>query len=298
MDTIGHNSGLTLTDLLTEETVVLKGRADALVDSANRATVTDGETAEKATVLAKMLGEHSKEIETARKIRKQPFLDGCTTVDSHFGAIKTPVDTARTAVILLIDQYRREQEQKAAEERRRVEEEARKAREAELRAEAARVAAEQARLRAEEEARLAIERARQAEEAAKAAGDREAAEKAARERAEAQAREARERQAASARALEAEIARNAAAAKAETIEVKAASIEFGPIDTGLGVKAHGRRKPIGRIIDLKAALKHALKIDEPTIRAAVQSVLDRQVKAKVPTFPGCEIVEESTTVIR
>lgn len=297
---IGHNSG-SLAEELVEETVDLKKRAEDLAASAGRCVVTDADTAGKATLLAKMIRTHVQDIDARREERKRPFLEAGRTVDQHFANIasvivqfdakKRPIGGPLFDVLQKIDGYQREQERKAAEERRRLEEEARKQREAAEAAERARREAEERERRAAEEAARKV---REAEEAARRAGDKAAAAEAARKRAEQEKAEAEARQRRMQQELEAERAREQAAA----LERQAAAVQAGPVDTGYGVKATRRTVRVGTIVDLKKALAHALKVDEAAIRTAVQGVVDRQIKAKVAAFPGVEITEQSSTVIR
>lgn len=128
LSAIGHNSGAApLTEMLPEETIDLKSRADELVAAAGRAAVTDDETAGKAVTMAKMLKEHAKKIDDTRKTRKEPFLEDGRTVDRHFQALAEPVTKAVISVVALIDGYRRQKDAEAAAERRRIQDEADKA---------------------------------------------------------------------------------------------------------------------------------------------------------------------------
>lgn len=277
---IGDNSGASLAEVLAEETAALVERARALADGASRAVVTDEETAGKATVLAKMIKDHIKAIEDARETAKAPHLEAGRTVDAHFAGITSTLvvfDAKKKvtggplySVLGLIDSYRAEQERIAAAERKRLEEEAQKAREEAAAAERARQAAEQ-------------EAARQAEEARKA-GDREAA--------------ARAEAAAAQQKLAGEIAQREAAKRAAELDRKAAETRAAPIDTGLGVKASGRTTYQGQIVDFDKAIRWAIKLDRPAILAAVQAVVDRQVRAKNHTIPGVEVKPVTSTVIR
>lgn len=299
---IGHNSGLTnLGDILVEETAALRQRAEHLAAGAGRCVITDDETAGKATLLAKMLKEHVKVIDEARTSAKDPYLTAGRAVDAHFAELtrliaivdsKGKVIGGPLANVLgMVDSYRREQDAKAEAERRRLEEEARRQREAAEAAERARREAEEKAAREAEEARRRIE---EAAHAAREAGDREAAEKAARERAEAEKR-ASEARAAS---LQAEMESRKRQEEAEALERQAAETKTAAIDSGLGAKASGRKVCRVEITDLKAALKHALKVDEASVLAAVQAIYDRQVKVGVRTLPGAVVHESTVTVIR
>lgn len=277
---IGSNSGANLAEVLAEESAALAARAADLAAAAGRAAVTDEDTAGKATILAKMMRDHLKAIDDAREQSKRPYLEAGRTVDAHYSSIagtlatfdakKKPIGGPLCDVLTMIDGYRREQERLAEIERQRLAEEARKARE-----EAA--AAERARQEAEREA------ARQAEEARKA-GDREAA-----ARAEAEAAQQR---------LAAEIAQREASERAAELDRQASETRAAPIDTGLGVKASSRTTYQGTIVDFDKAIRWAVKLDRPAILAAVQAVVDRQVRAKNHTIPGVEVKPVTSTVIR
>lgn len=291
---IGHNQP-PLTELLAEETVALKSRADDLIASAGRAKVEDDETAGRATTLAKMLAEHSKAIDKAREERKAPFLEAGRTVDRHFGALKQPVDVAKGQVVALLDAYRRKKEAEAAAERRRLEEEARKAREA---AEAAererrRIEEEAARQRreAEEAQRRAEEEARRQGDAAKAAEAARAREAAARQRAEEERKADEER-------LAAEVEARRQRERADELAKQAAETTAAPIASEYGQKAFAKKVFKARITDLTAAIRHCRKVDEAAIREAVQKIYDRQVRAGVRELPGADVTEDSATVIR
>ena len=123
---IGHNKPPTLREELEIETLDLQARNRELIGAAERCEVTDDDTAAKATLLARMMKDQAKLIDTARVARKEPFLVAGRDVDAHFKTLVGPVETASSKVISLIDAYRRKKEAEAAAERRRIEEEARK----------------------------------------------------------------------------------------------------------------------------------------------------------------------------
>ncbi|HEV2674104.1 MAG TPA: hypothetical protein VGV37_06140 [Aliidongia sp.] len=294
--TIGHNSGAApLSEMLTEETSGLAARSNELVAATERAKVSDADTAGRATTLAKMLKEHAKKIDETRKVRKEPFLEDGRTVDRHFQALAAPVVEAADRVVKMIDQFRREEEAKAAAERRRLEEEARRQREAAEAAERARIAAEAQAQRERDEAQRLMEKAQR--EAA-ASEDRAAREQAQREAAQAQAKIDSENAAARQRALQAEIDNRNARDAAEELVRQAQATTAAPIASDYGIKASGRKVFTAEIIDLTAAIRHARKIDEAAVRDAVQKIFDRQVRAGVRDLPGATVTESSTTVIR
>lgn len=277
---IGSNSGASLAEVLAETTEAMVARAADLAAAAGRAAVTDEETAGKATILAKMIRDHVKAVDEAREQAKKPYLEAGRTIDAHYNGIagalvtydakKRPVGGPLHDVIGMIDAYRREQDRLAAEARQRLEDEARAAREAAAAADRARQAAE-------------AEAARQAE-AARLAGDREAVAKAEAEAAQ--------------RSLAAEVEQRRAAERAAELDRQAAATKAAPIDTGLGVKASGRTTYQGTIVDFDKAIRWAVKLDRPAILAAVQSVVDRQVRAKNHAIPGVEVNAVTSTVIR
>ena len=277
---IGSNSGASLAEVLAETTAAMAQRAADLAAAAGRAAVTDDETAGKATVLAKMIRDHVGLVDEAREQAKRPYLEAGRTVDAHFGGIigqlvtydakKKPAGGPLHAVLGMVDAWRAEQDRLAAVERKRLEDEARAAREAAAAAE---------RAREEAERRAAAEAAKAA-----AAGDREAAARAEADRAQ--------------RALAAEVERRQAAEHAAELERQAAAARPATIDTGLGVKASARTTYQGTIVDFDKAIRWAVKLDRPAILAAVQSVVDRQVRAKNHAIPGVEVAAVTSTVIR
>lgn len=294
-----------LAELLPEETAELQARARQLVDSAGRAVVTDEEGAVKATLLAGMIKDHLSAIDEARETRKRPFLEAGRTVDAHFNGIAGQLasfDPKRRViggplhtVLGLVDSYRRQKEAEAAAERRRLEEEARKQRAAAEAAAAAQREAEDRERRAREEA---DRRVREAEAAARSAVNAAEKEKAQRQAAEAEAARQGEERAAQQRQLDAEIERRAREEEAARLERQAAETVAAPINTGFGVKATRRTVWRVEIDDLKLALRHCLKVDEAALRACVQQVFDRQVKAGVRVLPGARVLEDSATTIR
>lgn len=268
---LSDNSALSLAEILEEETLPLRARAELLVGNAAKAKATTQEDVEKCVTLAGMFKDHLKKIEDARKERKQPFLDGGRAVDSHFNglaAILVTLDAKGRVtggplgkLMKGIDDYRREQERLAEIERRRLAEEARKAREAQE-------AAERARLEAERKA--------------------------------AEAESERDAEKARADALEAEMQAKWEQEEAERLQREAEMAAAPqPITTAYGVSA-GRRTVHKAVLDqdIRLALMHAMKIDPDAIRACVQSIYDKQVRAGVRSLPGATVVEDSATVIR
>lgn len=284
-----------LAERLADETAPLLARAKELAASAGRAAVTDEETAGKATLLAKMIKEHVAKIEAEREQVKKPYLEAGRTVDAHYKGIASTLADPLKSIIGMVDAYRREQEAKAAAERRRLEEEARKQREA---AEAAARAQREAEEREQRAAEEAARKVREAEEAAQRAANREAAAEAARKAAEARAEQEKAERQAAQRRLEAELEERAHRERAEALGRQAATAKAGPIDSGYGTKAHARKVYRAEITDMTAAIRHARKVDESAVRAAVQAIYDRQVKAGVRELPGAVVHEETTTVIR
>lgn len=294
-----HNLPPDLASVLEIETTELQTRADDLIAAGGRATVTDAETAKKATLLLGMIISHGKVVEAARETRKAPFLNDGRTVDQHFGRIKEPlVGTGAKlggiglTVQTMIQKYQDEQTRLAEIERKRLEEEARVAREAQAAAERAQREAEE---KAQREAAEAARKLAAAEEEARRAGNAEAAAKAAQERAEAAAKAA---EAESARRIANELAASEAAAAAEELERRASESKVTAIDTGYGVKASNRTKWVVTIDDLTAAIKHARKLNETAIRETVQKILDAQSRAGVRTIPGCTVSPENNIQIR
>jgi hypothetical protein len=304
---IGHNGppadDLPLAEQLAIETAALQKRADSLIATAGQMQVTDDESCGKAATLVKMIKDHAADIEKARKARKEPVLEAGRTIDGHFNAMAVlligtdpkKLGGAAGPLDAKIDELRRKREAEAAAEKRRLEEEARKQREAAAEAERARLAAEAETRRVQEEADRKV---REAEEAARAAGDKAAQEAASRQRAEADAAREKEEAAARERGLQAEIDQRKAEDAAADLERQAAATKAAPIDSGFGVKASGRKTYRAEITDLTAAIKHSRKVDEASIRAAVEAIYKRQVNAGVRTLPGATVHEDSTTTYR
>ncbi len=291
----------TLVEILATETTEIDQRITDLLGGVERAKVTDRESAGRATLLAGMLKDHIGVIDKARETRKRPALEECRAIDAHFNARigrlatfdpkKKVIGGPLFTVLNMVDQFRREEEARAEAERRRLAEEARVEREKAAAAERARREAEE---REEANARAAAERVRQAEEEARQAGTRAAAAAAAQARAEQAQAEAE----ASERRLAAEVEQRKTEATAAALEHQAATTIARPIDSGLGVKASGRKVYTAEITDLTTAIRHARRVDEPTVRAAVQQIFDRQVKAGVRVLPGARVIEDTKTTIR
>lgn len=230
-----------------------------------------------------------------------------------------------------IAQHQRDEEAKAAEEKRRLEGEAQRLREAAEESarkqceaeERERLAAEQrkrdqeaAEQRELEAVEAANKRARDAAAAAVAANDAAALETARRQKAEADlARQKAENEAAERKRqeaaaeekrqvaareakLQAEIEEERRLKDAEALEKQAAATRAAPIDSGLGVKAHRRSVWSARITDLTVAIRHARRIDEAAVRAAIQQIYDKQVRAGIRVLPGAEIDEDRASSIK
>jgi predicted ribosome quality control (RQC) complex YloA/Tae2 family protein len=274
----------TLAEALVEETAPLKARAEALLAGAARAIealrtplapddplrVTDRDTAERVTLLAGMMIDHGKQIEAARVERGAPFLASTRTVNGHFQRLRAdlvgvdPKVTGGEAKHLkgLVDDFYAEEERKAEAERRRLEAEARRAAEAAAAAERDRLAAE--------------------------AAAREAALKGDVTTALAQ----------SGARVEAEVRQNQLAGDARRLSQQAAETRAVPINTGYGVAAHRTTRYKVEITNLRVALLHAKKLNEPAIRAAVQDIYDRQARAGVRVLPGANVVPDRGMSIR
>jgi hypothetical protein len=97
--------------------------------------------------------------------------------------------------------------------------------------------------------------------------------------------------------LDAEIAAAAAQDRAAQAAQAAARIEAAPIQSGVAT-ASKRTTYRAEITDIKAALKHAAKVDARAILAAVQAIYDRQVRAGVRDLPGAAVHAETSTVVR
>jgi hypothetical protein len=274
----------TLAEALVEETATLKTRAEALLAGAARAIealrapltpdeplrITDRDTAERATLLAGMMIDHSKQIEAARLERGAPFLSAWRTVNRHFEQLRErligadPKRQGGEAGRLkgLVEDFYAEEERKAEAERRRLEAEARRAAEAAAQAERDRLAAEaaarEAALKGDVTAALAQSGAR----------------------------------------VEAEVRENQLAGDARRLSQQAAETRAVPINTGFGVAAHRTTRYKVEITNLGVALRYAKKVNEPAIRAAVQEIYDRQARAGVRVLPGANVVPDRGMSIR
>lgn len=125
-----------LVEKLREENRDLAERVDELLGGAERCAVTDMESAGKATLLGNMLHAAYKMAEERQKAAKKPHAE---LADAAFGFFKdwlSRLNAAKKATATKVDEFRAEQDRKAAEVRRRLEEEAR-----ERQAEADRLAA-------------------------------------------------------------------------------------------------------------------------------------------------------------
>lgn len=258
-----------LSEALPAETEELRKRAEELIASATeRATVTTDDEAERATALYAMMREHWQDIDVARALRKAPFLESERFIDRHYGAIALPlvggdpkrkITGAAGELLARIDAYRQERERQAQLERRRLAEEARKAHEAAEEAERARQAAEDQQMRA---------------------ADAESADTAARQK------------------TEAELARRQAEDRAAQLQAQAEAQEAIVIRSGYGPTATGRTGRTAKIINLRMALTHCLKVDRHKIEEVVLTIYNAQLRTGVRELPGAEIVEVSQTIVR
>lgn len=254
-----------LTELLAEETRELKALVDDAIDAMKRLPPCDSEeNVQKVTSFAALIKARFKKIDDAREERKKPAFEEVRAIDAFYKALYMPLVGARPD---------KEKGGIFATVHAALEDYAR----------------EQQRLRREEQQRLE-KAAREAEEAAKASalaaqqaaassdlGDQLEAEEL-QEKAVVQAQQA-----------------DQLGRKAEAIQPKAL------IRGSLGGSSSATTKWKGRITDLNKALKWARGIDEDTLRAAVQSVLDKQVAAKVHKFKdgsGVEAYEDIQLAIR
>jgi hypothetical protein len=274
----------TLAEALIEETAALKERADALLAGAARAIeamrtpltpdepprITDRETAERATLLAGMMIDHGKLIEAAREKRRDPFLAATRTINRHFETLRTALIGADARVLggeagrikRLVKEFYDAEEARAEVERRRLEAEAR----------------------------------RKAEAAAEAERQRQAAEEAA--RTAALKGDVTTALAQTGAKVAAEVRVEQLAGDARRLTEQAAQTRAVPINTGYGVAAHRTTRYKAEITNLTVALRHARKLNEAAILAAVQAIYDRQATAGVRTLPGANVVPDRGISIR
>jgi predicted ribosome quality control (RQC) complex YloA/Tae2 family protein len=274
----------TLSEALLEETAELKTRAEALLAGGSRAIealrapltpdeplrITDRDTAERATLLAGMMIDHGKLIEAARETRVAPFWASMRTINRHFQQLRMALVGADPKVQGgeakrlkdLVEDFYAEEERKAAIERQRLAAEARRKEEAAAQAERQRQAAEEA-------TRLAALQ-----------GDVTTA------------------LAQSGARVEAEVRVQQLTGDAQRLTAQAAQTRAAPINTGYGVVANRTTRYKAEITNLTVALRHARKLNEAAIRAAVQDISDRQARAGVRVLPGANVVPDKGISIR
>ena len=300
----GHNNPPTLLEEITAETEAIRRRSEELLASVAGASVSDRDTAEKATLLVGLLREHAGEIDKLRVKRKAPFLEACRTIDAYFGSLsealigsdaKGKLAGPAGRVKAMVDQFRRDEEARAAAERQRLLQEAEAARK---RAEEAEREQREAERRRQEEAAAEAERVRAAEERALIDNNRAAAEAAQRARAAQEENRRKADEEAAKQRIAAELAQRQDQERAAALTQQAEAVKAAPINTGLGVKAFGRKVWVARITDWDAAIKHALTLNPAAIHEAVQKLYDAQVRAKVRSLPGAIVEETSDTTIR
>lgn len=288
----GHNNPPSPIEILkaelADETKTLRERAALLVETAKEFVVDSEDKAERGTAMAAMLRTCANEVEDARKARKAWPWQQCQTIDETFRSIAEPLvgtDPKKPAglygsLVNGIDVYRRKREEEAAAQRRALE--------------AAETAAREKAAQAIRDAEAAAERDRIQLERAQAtltAADPAEREKAARA-------VATLTRTAEVRRVTTETVVAAALTKADTYAAQAATTVAAPIDSGLGAKASSRKDTVFTIDNFGKALAHARKIDPDAIRTVVNAVIQRQINAKVKTFPGVTFTEQSKTVIR
>lgn len=298
---IGDNSP-PLADQLAIDTAQLEKRADDLVVAAAAITVTDLDTAQRATAAAGMIAAHVDEISKWHKARKAPAWAECQAIDARKNTLVAKLATLDSkgkvvggplaAVLGQVDAFRRAEQARADAERRRLEEEARIERE---KAEAAALAQAEAERREARGADEAEARVRLAEKLASDAGDWAAEEAAAAARANQRAAEAEASQRRMAAELDARRAQEAADTARRQAEAAAAPAR---INSGMGAAAHGRKVVVVTITDLAAAVAHCIATAEPEVRAVAQTILERQARAKIRTLPGATVTEDTVTNIR
>jgi uncharacterized membrane protein YqiK len=297
-----------IADLLAEETVELRLRAEVLAEQVGKAECDTEEQAQGCTVLVGMIKEHLGIIEKQRVKRKEPYLQTTREIDAHYGGLaqilviedgkRKQVGGPLFKLVTLLDEYRREQERKAAAERRRLEEEARLRREAQEAAERAAREAEARRQREAEEAERKIREAQAAAEKAKSDAEIEKARRAAAE-AQLEQEQAAARAKTEREAEERRIAEEQAAAEKLDREAEAATFGAGTVRTAYGVSAHTRKVwKVGQITDIRKALAHLLMINKGAVEAFVLQQYGAQVRAGVRALPGATVVEDSATTVR
>lgn len=121
---IGHNLRDELSIEIEEALAEFEARFAARSGEAERAFVTDDDSAGRAATLAKVLADISKGAERRRVEIKEPYLAASRKIDGAFVTFIESVETVRKKVIGLIGAYQRELERRALEERQRLAREA------------------------------------------------------------------------------------------------------------------------------------------------------------------------------
>lgn len=251
----------------------------------------DDETAGKLTEAIKSCTALAKAAAEAKKVEKQPFVEGGRAVDAFFEKLTAPVAKLKDDMSDMLTDYQRKlaeierkrREAEAAEQRRIQREAEAAAREAERVAREAREA-EAARVReaAQAAAKLAGEARRKAEAEERA---RQAAEQARLDAERAEAERARE---------EARKARAEAEAAKEAANAKAADMTRARSD--LGAVASLRTEWKHEVQDVTLVPRHYLVVDEAKVRSAIKAAIHDGKCAL--TIPGVRIFKVETTVVR
>jgi hypothetical protein len=260
---------------LPDVTAALKLRADRLNDAADKAIaggITDADLAGRGALLVKQMRDHHKAIDIARTERKAPFLEAGRVVDAHYKGLAftlngtDPDKTGGKALQVsnLVFAFEAEERRKAAAEQQRLADEAKRERE-----------------KAERLRREAEEASQKAEAAAGPDQPAPAMQEAA--------------------LLGKQIEAEEASQKAEAAERQATAV-VAPRAAGWGASTSRRTTYKAEITDLDKALAFARERDPTAILAAVQGVVDRQLRAATDKasaeFPGVKVVPVTGNSIR
>ena len=305
---MGHNLP-PLAEILPIETAALAARAAELVAQAGRCSITDDESAGRATALFVAMRDLVKEIDEARKLRQKPFDEMVSTVRRHFAGIWAPlaafegqklVGGAMHQVEQLVDAWRIIKDQAeldAAQER---------AAEAERAREGAATAQEQAQAADQSfEQQIAAQQAIVAEayRSVLAATNADESLRATRRHKTAQAELMRLQEAAQAEVVDRQVAARRAEETAAQAAAKAKP-KRGTIRSEYGTSASGRKVATVTLSTDKAeqrkAVAAAFKFNPTKVLDAVQAIYEAQVRAGTDPklLPGATVTVTSKTVMR
>ena len=113
--------------VLTDEIAPLKERSDALLAGAQKAAITDEETAAKVSLLGRQIAEWITKTDKARLERTLPHREAEKTINVHYNAIIDPLKKAKQKLQQISEAWGAELRRKAEAEQARIAEAARQA---------------------------------------------------------------------------------------------------------------------------------------------------------------------------